>query len=328
MDRISHLPEEIISKILSFLPTRNVMRTMFLSKSWKSLWILVPRLEFDDVTHCTSRPHHYGNFRRFVDRSLLSRAAAGQVLQSLSLKSHHNFTHDDVEIWLRTAVKLGLKELELVNFIDYRSLGLKSIYTCETLVVLRLENSALNVRDHLCLRSLKTLSLIYMSYSNPNSLLRMLPSCPVLEELFLQQRSFLANPPSYKIIVPSLRRLSLIFEGYRSKGDVNLVIDTPSLKSLQIVDRSGSFSFSEPMNINQASWEASAFSCFSRAYSFMFISFRGSNFVRLLISYYILSFSLCSKKKNIYILFQSWRHYIARLYSFYAGVLSWWLLLP
>ncbi|CAF1698804.1 BnaC03g13550D [Brassica napus] len=63
----------------------------------------------------------------------------------------------------------------------------------------------------------------------------MLPSCPVLEELFLQQRSFLANPPSYKIIVPSLRRLSLIFEGYRSKGDVNLVIDTPSLKSLQIL---------------------------------------------------------------------------------------------
>nr|VDC87771.1 unnamed protein product [Brassica oleracea] len=51
MDRISHLPEEIISKILSFLPTRDVMRTMFLSKSWKSLWILVPRLEFDDVTH-------------------------------------------------------------------------------------------------------------------------------------------------------------------------------------------------------------------------------------------------------------------------------------
>ena len=118
-------------------------------------------------------------------------------------------------------------------------------------MVLRLENSTLHVRDHLCLSSLKTLSLIYMTYSNPNSLLRMLPSCPVLEELFLQQRSFLANPPSYKIIVPSLRRLSLIFEGYRSKGDVNLVIDTPSLKSLQIVDRSGSFSFSEPMNINQ-----------------------------------------------------------------------------
>ncbi|KAF3550448.1 hypothetical protein DY000_02001253 [Brassica cretica] len=135
MDRISHLPEEIISKILPFLPTRDVMRTM---------------------------PHHYGNFRRFVDISLLSRAAAGQVLQSLSLKSHHNFTHDDVEIWLRTA---------------------------------RASN----------------------------------PSCLSTLELAL--------PLGHQ--VPSLRRLSLIFEGYRSKGDVNLVIDTPSLKSLQIVDRSG-----------------------------------------------------------------------------------------
>ncbi|CAF2121406.1 BnaA03g10860D [Brassica napus] len=33
MDRISHLPEEIISKILSFLPTRDVMRTMFCLKA-------------------------------------------------------------------------------------------------------------------------------------------------------------------------------------------------------------------------------------------------------------------------------------------------------
>lgn len=255
MDRISHLPEEIISKILSFLPTRDVMRTMFLSKSWKSLWILVPRLEFDD-THFlrggTSRAPHYGNFRRFVDRSLLSHAAAGQVLQSLSLRSAHNVTRDDVEIWLRTAVKLGLKELKLVNFIDYSGLGLRSIYTCETLVVLRLEKSTLDVPDHVCLRSLKTLSLIYMTYSSPNSLLRMLPSCPVLEELFLQQtQAYQTNVLSLKIMVPSVKRLSLISEGYRSTGDVNLMIDTPSLKSLQIVDRSGNFSFSEPMNINQ-----------------------------------------------------------------------------
>nr|VDC79436.1 unnamed protein product [Brassica rapa] len=255
MDRISHLPEEIISKILSFLPTRDVMRTMFLSKSWKSLWILVPRLEFDD-THFlrggTSRASHYGNFRRFVDRSLLSHAAAGQVLQSLSLRSAHNVTRDDVEIWLRTAVKLGLKELKLVNFVDYRGLGLRSIYTCETLVVLRLEKSTLDVPDHVCLRSLKTLSLIYMTYSSPNSLLRMLPSCPVLEELFLQQtQAYQTNVLSLKIMVPSLKRLSLISEGYRPTGDVNLMIDTPSLKSLQIVDRSGNFSFSEPMNINQ-----------------------------------------------------------------------------
>lgn len=51
MDRISLLPDETLSKILSYLQTKDVMRTMLLSKRFKSLWMLVQRLEFDDTTH-------------------------------------------------------------------------------------------------------------------------------------------------------------------------------------------------------------------------------------------------------------------------------------
>ncbi|XP_056856442.1 FBD-associated F-box protein At5g56380 [Raphanus sativus] len=251
MDSISHLPEEIIVKILTFLRTKDVMRTMVLSKRWKSLWILVPRLEFDEVTHFfgseserATRPD-YVKFWRFVDRSLMSRA--GQVLQSLYLRLSQYYKYDDVEIWLGTAVKFGLRELKL----QYHSSGIgpcvNSLYTCETLVVLRLESGSLDVPDHVCLRSLKTLSLVSMSYSNPNALLRLLPNCPVLEDLFLVQRSFLPNALNYKIIVPSLKRLSLIAP-LKLNNVSEVVIDTPLLKSLQIINRSGSLSFSEPMN--------------------------------------------------------------------------------
>lgn len=233
MDIISHLPDEILSKILSFLPTTDVMRTMFLSKRWKSIWILVPRLELDEVTHFPSsglrgdtRPY-YGNFRRFLDRSLMSRA--GQVLQSLYLRLNRNSRHDDVQIWLGTAMKLGLRELKL-EYVTLSGSLPKSVYTCETLVILRLENVSLDVPDHVCLTSLKIFSLVSINnYSNPNPFLRLLPNCPVLEDLFLDQRSFLfSDHLSYKIVVPSLKRLSLFSKGSKF---TEVVVDAPLLKS-------------------------------------------------------------------------------------------------
>ncbi|CAI9110396.1 OLC1v1010407C1 [Oldenlandia corymbosa var. corymbosa] len=48
VDRISDLPEAIICHILSFLPTKEVVATSFLSKSWKDQWTKVTNLEFDD----------------------------------------------------------------------------------------------------------------------------------------------------------------------------------------------------------------------------------------------------------------------------------------
>lgn len=251
MDRISHLPDDTLSKILSFLQTKDVMRTMLLSKRFKSLWMFVPRLEFDDTTHFPKPEYSraepdYGKFRRFVDRSLMSRE--GQVLQSLHLKLGRQCTDDDTSIWVGTAVKRGLMELKL-EYASRRFLP-KSLYTCETLVVLKLGNGNLDVPGLVCLRSLKTLTLESMNCSNPSSLLKLLPNCPVLEDLFIQQGTDHQDVLSFKIAVPSLKRLSLI-DSSKDSGIKGLVLDAPSLKYLHIVDRSGSLSFSESININE-----------------------------------------------------------------------------
>ncbi|XVE50577.1 hypothetical protein DITRI_Ditri01bG0174000 [Diplodiscus trichospermus] len=44
-DRISNLPDAIISRILSFLPTKEAVRTSILSTRWRYLFALVTTLD-------------------------------------------------------------------------------------------------------------------------------------------------------------------------------------------------------------------------------------------------------------------------------------------
>ncbi|MCL7023829.1 hypothetical protein MKW94_007901 [Papaver nudicaule] len=49
MDQISTLPDDVLVRILSLIPTEQAVYTSFLSKRWKSLWTLLPVLDFDYV---------------------------------------------------------------------------------------------------------------------------------------------------------------------------------------------------------------------------------------------------------------------------------------
>ncbi|WZZ54493.1 hypothetical protein YC2023_054600 [Brassica napus] len=54
-DRISELPEALLLHILSYVPTKDVIATSVLSKRWRSLWKMVPKLEFEfDMEHVSS----------------------------------------------------------------------------------------------------------------------------------------------------------------------------------------------------------------------------------------------------------------------------------
>lgn len=48
-DRLSSLPEEIITQILSLIPTEAAVRTSILSKQWRYNWTFVTNLYFDDI---------------------------------------------------------------------------------------------------------------------------------------------------------------------------------------------------------------------------------------------------------------------------------------
>ncbi|KAL2331266.1 hypothetical protein Fmac_018847 [Flemingia macrophylla] len=110
-DIISNLPDFIIDYILSFLPTRDAVRTCILSKRWIYLWTFVTKLYFNDREQYQYR-NNIGK-TRFVNsvyRVLLHLNTSSIQSFSLSLSEHYNSYH--VNQWISAMLRRRrLKEL-------------------------------------------------------------------------------------------------------------------------------------------------------------------------------------------------------------------------
>ncbi|KAF2576810.1 hypothetical protein F2Q68_00000954 [Brassica cretica] len=108
MDRISELPDALLFEILSYLPTREVVTTMVLSKRWKYLYTFVPTLEYDHNSYPDGEDR---SFSRFVYSSLLLHEAP--VLQVLSFVLGQNTGAIDIGVCVRTAIKRHARHLNI-----------------------------------------------------------------------------------------------------------------------------------------------------------------------------------------------------------------------
>ncbi|CAL9243794.1 unnamed protein product [Arabidopsis halleri] len=226
MDRISLLPNDFLLQILSLLPTKDVLATSALSKRWRNLWKLVPKLQYI-ADHENAEPWE---FFLFVDRSLLLNTAP--VLESLHFKFGWKCRDVDIGFWVGIAVRRGLRELnfEYHRFINEPIRLPQS--SCGTLVVLKLKNiSLVDVRFPVCFKLLKTLHLEYVIFLDDESTQKLLSSCPVLEVLVLN-RGDIDNVTSFSVMVPSLQR----FIYYGTRPGSELVMNTPSLKYFRTID--------------------------------------------------------------------------------------------
>ncbi|KAL0741986.1 hypothetical protein Bca4012_083499 [Brassica carinata] len=206
---ISDLSDELLIKILSFLPTKYSSSLRYYSQRYYSQRSSIP--EFID------------------DKNLpLHRAP---VIECLSLElSVEHIQPEDIKRWVQTAVSRCVRELE----ISYYSEEPSCICTCSSLVILKLSDMIImDVPSMACLPSLKTLGLDYLTYEDDESLQGFLDICPVLEDLSVQLRGE-RSMGEISIIVPTLQRLllavswSCYLDGY--------VIDTPSLKYFKLED--------------------------------------------------------------------------------------------
>lgn len=242
MDCISELPEALLLKILSLLPAQDVVATMVLSKRWQFLWMLVPKLAYDD----SYQDAEYGRFSRFVDRSLFLHEAP--LIETLRFKLGKTCGGEDIRVWVRAADKCCVREL--IFEIDFSSSESppptlpRSLYTgCRTLVNLSLSNVVLaDVSSSVSFPSLKTLSLVSVKYAGGDEFVnKLLSSCPVLEGLEVEQSAY-DNVVIFTVRVPSLKSLVLQTSPERDPDDEEgFVIDAPSLERLDIVDYSGEF---------------------------------------------------------------------------------------
>ncbi|KAG7634178.1 FBD domain [Arabidopsis suecica] len=230
-DRISELPDGLLLKILSSLPTNIVVATSVLSKQWRSLWKLVPNLEFDSDDY---ESEHY-TFSEIVCKSFLSHKAP--VLESFRLK-FVNFNPVDIGLWVGIAFSRHLRELVLDFYPAELGRGVtftfpSSLCTCNTLETLKLVLCILvDIPSPVLMKSLRTLHLEFVRYKDESSVRNLLSGCPGLEELRLY-RGDDSDIKVFTIEVPSLQRLT-IHDNNDGPEFWGYVINAPFLKYLLI----------------------------------------------------------------------------------------------
>jgi len=206
MDRISGLSDELLIKILLFVPTKVAVSTSILSKRWEYLWMWLPKLDYGSRY---DSPSECRKLRRFLDKKLpLHRAP---VIESFHLVCNSRFKPENIKLWVVIAVSHCLRELEVIYppYPEKPNILPSNLYTCKSLVILKLEGEILlDVPRLAFLPSLKTLYLRSVIYFNDESLQRILSNCPVLEDLSVDLPEY-GSMGKLTIVVPSLQSLSL-----------------------------------------------------------------------------------------------------------------------
>ncbi|KAK9074363.1 hypothetical protein SSX86_006961 [Deinandra increscens subsp. villosa] len=225
-DRLSMLPDEIVSQILSLMPMKFAVQTSILSKRWRRAWTLVTNLEFDDI-------HDYQNLSKVVDQVMELYASSPihvfrvRIVSSLVRESC-------VSDWIDQAVKLNVRELD----IDVFQLTLPlSMFTCNTLTKLRLNRGIHDKGVWECpslvyLPSLKSLDISV--YTNPFvNAFKLIHGCPMLESLSLEVNVHEKDEEDYIFDIPTLKRLKVTLRD--SASVINkVVLRLPNLEYLLI----------------------------------------------------------------------------------------------
>ncbi|KAL6226176.1 hypothetical protein ACLB2K_000139 [Fragaria x ananassa] len=110
-DKISQLPDALLSHILSFLTTKQAVRTSILSTRWNNIWVSVPSL---DLVHyyCNESRSLHAAFVSFVDRALHCRGLLD--IQRFHLR-YYCFDVDlsRIDGWIRNVICRNVVELDL-----------------------------------------------------------------------------------------------------------------------------------------------------------------------------------------------------------------------
>ncbi|XP_043687420.1 probable FBD-associated F-box protein At1g32375 [Telopea speciosissima] len=260
-DRITELPEGILHKILAFLEAKDAARTSTLSKRWESVWVSFPVLDFDE-TFWPSRK----KFIDYVKNSLQQRSQVYIQKFKLCIKNlnHGNFKISScIGSWIKFATKGNLEELAINIsahniFIPLRHFEDKkcrfcyrlpqSIFTTESLTVLKLRRCKLVSSNKVKLPCLKTLCLeeihaedgIIQNLVSSSLLVEtlILISCSGLKEFYCSSSQlqtliveYLPELNKFDIETPNLQSFSL---SYNDQFTKLFQINSARLKSLSL----------------------------------------------------------------------------------------------
>ncbi|KAH7834442.1 hypothetical protein Vadar_016068 [Vaccinium darrowii] len=245
VDRISNLPSNLISHILSLLPTKYAVATSVLSTRWKLFWTLIISLDLDDklLLHPEKSTNKIlkTRFTNFVYRVLVLRRVS--CLRMFRLKGCRSYDVSHVNTWVAACLVCGVQELDLsirINECADQVLP-RELFDCRAMVVLKLGTYFfMNVPASVHMQSLKILHLHHVKLVDDDSIHRLICGCPVLDELSME-RCVGKHVRVIHICAPVLTKLFLKPLLYLDGSEIEdpkheIVLDTPSLLSLGLRD--------------------------------------------------------------------------------------------
>ncbi|KAL4590514.1 hypothetical protein LXL04_003446 [Taraxacum kok-saghyz] len=240
-DYISNLHDCILHHILSFMPTKEVVKTSALSKRWKNLWASVPNIDFDDELlsiredNGRARPH-VTSFVKFVERVLRLRDASNMKKFRLSC----GVFRDGFQIyaWIFHAVMHNVEELDICLLEVDPSVIPRCVFDSTSLVSLKIELNVVQLPSHIHLPCLKSLHLSYLQFLSDDYTDNLFSGCPVLEKLILSD-CMVIHLNNIVISIPSLKSLTIDdysdFEADDDSTGCKLKIDAPNLTYFEYI---------------------------------------------------------------------------------------------
>ncbi|XP_050111382.1 F-box/LRR-repeat protein At3g59190-like [Malus sylvestris] len=239
-DRISQLPEPVLCRMLSLIPTKYAVRTSVLSKRWKNVWAFVPNIDLDDENEHFYRRNRdtndYVRFSMFVDRVLFLHEMDIHKFR-LHCSNVEDFT--PIEGWIRSAIGRNAVEFDLLvkSFTNQNFKLPQSIFMYKKLVVLKVNSNCLSYVPPKsgCFRSLKFLHVTFCFLDN-ESAGNLFSCCPVLEDLTIHGD---VGPRvlNFKISAPELKKLRIRLIDVALIGVVNnFSVSAPKLETLDVTE--------------------------------------------------------------------------------------------
>ena len=176
------------------------------------------------------------SFTNFVYRVLL--LCKISHLHKFHLKCDRDYPVSHINAWVSAALSHDVQEIDINIRISRKKIGLLpcDLFTCQTLVVLKLSVHVLEVPTSVCLPNLKVLRLKGTEIKDDASFSRLLSSCPSLEDLALLA-CVSDNITGLNISAPTLKKLVL------DNISVRATLLLKKLKNLQLNLLKGSLMF-------------------------------------------------------------------------------------
>lgn len=202
LDRLSCLPDSILSHILSFLDTISSIKTSILSKRYRFLWTLSPNLDFKLLRFSPYRFRPYYPHDLFDQKGLNVLSFEAHVNHVLQCREHSSLTmfrlslhvpagSDFIRNCIDYAARHKVQHLRIRGYTKRGSVVLPRLLLASTsLTILHLNNavcSSIELPKSLSLPNLQILRLKNFEFSDSNYNGDVFSGCSSLETLILNK---------------------------------------------------------------------------------------------------------------------------------------------